>query len=111
MRGIPAALLDQRVTIQTKQVTRDGYGAEMIAWVDVATVWMQVEPVSGREYIAMRQAQSDVTHRFRMRHMTGITTANRLLWRGQAFAVTEVIDSDADRAVLELLGYAEEVPT
>lgn len=111
MSGIDAGLLDQRVTIQTKQVTRDAFLAEIIAWVDVATVWMQVQPLSGREYVAMRQAQSDVTTRFRGRYRAGITTAQRLVWRGVAYNITEVIEPDAARAVLELLAFAESTPT
>lgn len=111
MKGIPAALLDQRVTIQRKQVTRDAYNAEMVAWVDEATVWMQVQPLSGREYVAMRAAQSDVSTRFRCRYRPGITTAHRLVWMGRPFNIIEVIDTDADRAVLEMLTNAESVAT
>lgn len=111
MRGIPAALLDQRVTIQHKQVTRNAFGEEMIAWVDDSTVWAQVVPLSGREYIAMRQAQSDVSVRFRMRYIAGLTSAHRLYWRNQAYSIVDVIDTDNDGAVLEVLGFAETVPT
>lgn len=106
-----AGLLDQRVTIQSKSVTRDAYGAEVITWTDVATVWMQAEPLSGREYIAMRQAQSDITTRFRCRYRAGITTAMRLLWNSQPFNITEVIDRNGRKAELEILAFAETVAT
>lgn len=106
-----AGLLDQRVTIQQKSITRDAYGAEVITWTDVATVWMMAETLSGREYIAMRQAQSDVTTRFRCRYRAGITTAMRLLWRSQPFNITEVIDRNGRKAELEILAFAETVAT
>ena len=111
MNGIPAALLSERVTIEEKQTARDAYGAEMVAWVAVATVWAQVQPLSGREYVTMRAAQSDVSTRFRMRYRTGLTTAKRLVWRGVPHNILEVIDTDADRAVLEVLTSAESVGT
>jgi SPP1 family predicted phage head-tail adaptor len=106
-----AGALDQRVTIQSKTATRDAYGAEVITWSDVATVWMEAEPLSGREYIAMRQTQSDVTTRFRCRYRAGITTAMRLVWRTQPFNITEVIDRNGRRAELEILAFAEAVAT
>ncbi|MEN9807762.1 MAG: hypothetical protein RL756_2282 [Pseudomonadota bacterium] len=106
-----AGLLDQRVTIQSKAVTRDAYGAEVITWTDVATVWMMAETISGREYVAMRQAQSDVTTRFRCRYVSGLTTAMRLVWRSQPFNITEVIDRTGRRAELEILAFAETVAT
>ena len=31
--------LDRRILIERKSVTRDAYGAEVIAWTTVATVW------------------------------------------------------------------------
>lgn len=104
-----AGALRERVTIQQKIVARDSYNAEVITWAEVATVWMAVEPLSGREYIAARQAQSEVTTRFRCRFRTGITTAMRLLWGSQAFAIIEVIDPGARRAELEILAYGEAV--
>jgi SPP1 family predicted phage head-tail adaptor len=106
-----AGALDQRVAIQQKSITRDAYGAEVVTWVAVATVWMSAEPISGREYVALRQAQSDVTTRFRMRYRPGITTAMRLLWAGQTFNVTEVLIPGGARREIELLAFAETAPT
>jgi len=102
-----AGRLDQRVTIQSKSVTRDAYGAEVITWTDVATVWMEVQPLSGREYVAMRQAQSDVTTRFTARYRSGMTTAMRLLWRATPYNITEIIDQGAEQRSLEILAFAE----
>lgn len=106
-----AGRLNERVTIQQKSVVRDSDGSEAITWLDVATVWMQVQPLSGREFIAARQAQSDITTRFRCRYRAGLTTAMRLSWRGQAFAITDIIDRDAAGDELEILGYADTVAT
>lgn len=106
-----AGRLDQRVTIQAKQSLRDVDGSETITWIDVATAWMQVEPLSGREFIAARQGQSDITTRFRCRYRDGMTTAMRLMWNGQPYAITDIIDRDAAGEQLEIMGYADTVPT
>lgn len=111
MKSIAAALLSERVTLQEKSVTRDSFGAESVSWVNVTTVWAQAQPLSGREYVSMRAAQSDISTRFRLRYLPGITTAHRVLWRGVPHDIREVINTDADRAVLELLTTAEAVAT
>lgn len=107
-----AGRLNERVTVQTKQATRDEYGAELITWVDSATVWMEVEPLNGREFLVARQGQSEITTRFRCRWRSGITTTTtRLVWRAQPFSVVEVIDRNAARTELEILAFAETVAT
>lgn len=107
-----AGRLDQRVTIQVKTVTStDEFGAEVITWTDVATVWMNVEPLSGREYVAMLATQTLVTTRFRCRYRPGLTPAHRLLWRTVPYNITEVIESAGRKAEIEILGYAEAAAT
>jgi SPP1 family predicted phage head-tail adaptor len=107
-----AGRLNERVTVQSKDAVRDEYAAEVTTWNDVATVWMSVEPLSGREFLVARQAQSEITTRFRCRYRPGITTTTtRLVWRGQPFAIIEVIDPGAQRSELEILAFAETVPT
>ncbi len=106
-----AGRLNERVTIQQKSVLRETDGSEVITWVDIATVWMEVEPLAGREYLAARQAQSDVTTRFRCRFRAGLTTSQRLVWKGQPFNIKDVIELNARRTEIEIVGIAETVPT
>jgi hypothetical protein len=40
--------------------------------------------------------------------MAGITPAHRLLWRGQPYNITEVIE-DVRKQELQMLGFAEAV--
>lgn len=63
-----AGWLRHRVEILAKEASRDSFGAEVIAWVTVATVWASVEPLRGREYIEAKQGQVEVSHRVVMRH-------------------------------------------
>lgn len=98
-----AGKLRETVTIQQKSVTRDAYGAEVVSWSTVATVPAQVQPIAGREYVAMRQAQSVVTHRVRIRYTSGINTGMRVQWGGTNFDIVEAINVDARNRQLELL--------
>ena len=99
--------LNRRVTIQSKSVTRDAYGAEVITWAHVVEVWAAVLPVRGREYVALREAQADLTTRFVIRYRAGITPAMRVVYGDANYDIEEVIDAEDAHHVLELMARAE----
>lgn len=80
--------LDQQVAIQAFSETgRGAQGSRVGTWSTVATEWMEVAWVSGRELIALRSAGSEMTVRFRLRYREGLTALHRFVWRGQAFDI------------------------
>jgi SPP1 family predicted phage head-tail adaptor len=98
-----AGRLRESVVLQSKTVTRDAYGAEVITWTTQATVWADAQPLSGREYVAIRQSQSDISIRFRMRYLSGVNTGWRVQWRSRNYDIVEAIDVDARGEQLEIL--------
>jgi SPP1 family predicted phage head-tail adaptor len=99
--------MNRRIVIREKSVTRDAYGAEVITWGTVATVWAAVLPVRGREYVAMREAQADITTRFLIRYRAGITPAMQIQFDGTDYGIVEVINPGDARETLELMARAE----
>lgn len=97
-----AGKLDKRITIEQKKVTRDTFGAEVIAWVPVVNTWAQVQPVSGREYVEGRQLDEEVTVRVRMRYQSGITPAMRATLTGHIYDIVYVQDTNLDGRELVL---------
>lgn len=85
--------LRHRVTIQQKTQARTSMGAESDAWSDIATVWASIEPVSGREYYAARQEQSEVSHKVTIRYRRGVTPDCRLEYGDRYFEIETVIDT------------------
>lgn len=107
MRMLLAGQLNESVTVQSKTVTRDAYGAEAITWTTVATMPAAAEPISGREYLAMRAAQADISIRFRLRYRAGISPAMRVRWRNNNYDIVEVINPRAADRELQLLCRGE----
>jgi SPP1 family predicted phage head-tail adaptor len=102
--SIRAGDLRERITVQSKSVTRNSIGDEVVTWPDFATVWAQVEPLRGREFFAAAQMQSSVEVRFRIRYRSDLTVdAHRVLWRGVTYDIRSLIDVDGRRNVLELM--------
>ena len=98
-----AGRLDQRVTIERRQVGSGGLGQPSNTWVPLATVWASVEPLTGREFIQANTLQSPVAARVRMRYMAGITTADRVVHRGKTYSLEAVIDARSAREELVLM--------
>lgn len=87
----PAGMLDQRVTLQSKSVSRAANGEEVVTWVDVATLWAAVAQLRGREYFAAAQMQDAVDVKATIRYRSGVTRDQRLLWNGAPLDIVSVI--------------------
>jgi SPP1 family predicted phage head-tail adaptor len=84
--------LRHRVTIQRPTEVRDtAYGDVDLQWVDIATVWASVEPLSGQERIDAAQVAGQVTHRVIMRAQVvpKITPRERLRFKGRTFQIEQ----------------------
>lgn len=85
-----------RITFQRFSGAQDSYGDPLLAddseWDDVATLWAAIDPVSGREFYAAEQSQSEVTHKIRCRYCAGLQTAMRILYGPRKFRILSIID-------------------
>ena len=48
-----AGYLRKRVTIQQRSTVTDTFGGQSTSWVDIATVYAEITPMSGREWALM----------------------------------------------------------
>lgn len=85
-----------RITFQCFAGELDGFGDPLLAddsqWKDVATVWAAIDPISGKEFYAAEQSQSEVSHKVRCRYRHGITSAMRIKYGSRTFSILSVID-------------------
>lgn len=80
--------LRHRVTLQRFVKTQDPTtGLIRTEWADVATVWASVEPLSGRDFIAARAQQSEISARVVIRYREGIDSTMRVLHRGRIYSI------------------------
>ena len=70
--------LRRRITLQYPTRVTDGMGGFTETWVDAATVWAAIWPLSSREGLAAGQVAGEVTHRIRIRYRSGIRTSWRV---------------------------------
>lgn len=98
-----AGRLNRIVIIEKPCVTRNAIGDEIESWSPVGRVWASVQPLSGREFMIARQAQTEVTVRVRMRYYPGLKTNMRLRCGRSTFVIVSIIDEKLAGRWLEIL--------
>lgn len=95
----------RRLELQQEVRTPDGGGGYTVNWSTVATVWAEVEPISGRERFEAMRLQGEVTHRIVVRHRRDLTPDHtwRLRLGSRSFNVRAVINQGERDRFLELL--------
>ena len=80
------------ISIQTPVKSQDTHGQEVTTgWTNYATVRASHEPLVGREFFAAKQAQSEVTARFRCRYLAGVTPEMRVVFSGRTFDIKSAV--------------------
>lgn len=99
-----AGKLRHRVTIQEPVMVQNSEtGAVNKTWLDVATVWAEVSPLSAREFIAAQASQGEITTRITIRYRSGITRQHRIIFRGDIYNIEGVLpDPKSGREYLTL---------
>lgn len=95
--------LRHRVTLQRKEIAEDALKQQSEVWMDIATVWAAIEPLSGREYFAARQENADVSVKVVIRYLPGITAETRVVFDGGVFDVLSVINPEERNISLVLM--------
>lgn len=95
-----SGMLRHRVTLQRFQQGQDAYGGPVETWEDVATVWASLEAMSGREFFASQQAQSEVTQRIRIRYRPGVTADMRVVHGGRVFGIVAPLPDNRGRELV-----------
>lgn len=88
--------------------TGDGHGDPQEReqdWQDVATLWGNLEPLTGREFFSSDVRIGEVTHVVRIRHRAGIVPKMRLKMRGRVFQIEAVVNVNERDRELELYAF------
>ena len=108
MNALAAGRLNRRISLQRLISAQDSYGGPVESWVDIATVWASIEPLSGRELETAQRMASEVTHQVLLRHQpifndTREVAAMRVLYGKRIFNIHAALNPDEQNAVTMLL--------
>ena len=99
---IEAGKLRERVTIQQAAEARNSLGETTLSWATFSERWASVEGVTAREALGLGQLEISITHRVRLRYVTGLTQQMRLIWRGRTLEIVSLLEHN-NRSEHELI--------
>jgi SPP1 family predicted phage head-tail adaptor len=82
----------ERVTVQQATPTVNSIGESTLTWNTLTTVWAAVNGVSSSEALVDGQQESRITHRVRLRYITGLKHTDRFLWRGRILQIVSLLE-------------------
>lgn len=85
-----AGKLDRIIVIQRVTTTVDEYGTPQEGWSTVATIRAQRVKLTTEEFLRAFGSTSDAVAVFRIRHMDGLTLADRITCEGETFDLKSV---------------------
>ncbi|MDB4312004.1 phage head closure protein [bacterium] len=98
-----AGRLRHRLILQSKVVGRDSYGGAIITWTTQATVWGAIEPLSGNEYFAQDQIQSESKVRVVIRYHSTVDPEWRISHAGLYYDIQDVLNHDTRNRQITLM--------
>ena len=98
-----AGRLRHRLVLQSKSEARDAYGGAIITWSTQDTVWGAIEPLSGNEYFAQDQIQSESKVRIVIRYQANVDTTWRVSHNGLYYDIQDVLNHDTRNRQITLM--------
>lgn len=98
-----AGALRNRVVIQSKTVTPNSFGEEVISWSTVATLWAAIEPLQGREYLEGAAAGAEVTTKITVRYYPNLKPEMRATWGSHTYDILSVIEFRENKREIQLM--------
>lgn len=103
-----AGELREVITIQQQGTTTDEMGGNSQSnWTTFTTSYAKVTPVSGYEKFNYNQVYEKVEYKIALRHINGLTTKMRVLWRSKQYDITYIQNENG--RYRELILYCSEV--
>lgn len=85
-----AGKLTKTITIDRFTSTVDEYGTPIENWAEVATVRAQIIQATTEEFMRSFGVSSETAIVFRIRHLDGITLADRVTYQGRHHDLKEI---------------------
>ncbi|PIF22183.1 MULTISPECIES: phage head closure protein [Pantoea] len=87
-----AGILKHKIDLQSHEDVQDPVTGEITEiWETQASVWAEVAPLSGREFIAANAIQSEIRVRITIRYRDDVNSDWRILFRGQIYNIAAIL--------------------
>lgn len=85
-----------RLEIQENDYVDDAEGNAVEDWRTVRTVWGDIVPVSGREYLSANRDTAEITCKIYLRYLKNLTPRHRIVMKDHVYDIQSVIPDIAN---------------
>lgn len=101
--------LKKLIDIEEPTVTKTGTGSSVESWAAYkSNVWAAIWPVSAKERIQAGKQEMEITHRIRIRYMSGITADMRIKHGSSYFNIISIINVRTENRMIEILATEDQ---
>lgn len=83
-----------KVKIEKNTPVHASPGVDTPSWSTFATVWADIQPLTGKEFFTGAELQAEVSHQIRIRYLDGVTSKMRVVYNSRIFEIEAVINRD-----------------
>lgn len=87
-----AQQLQHRIELQRFTEVVNSYGERETFWSTFAEPFARIDPLAGREFFAAAAVQAEQTVKFTLRWRDDVLPADRIVWKGDAYNITAVLN-------------------
>lgn len=95
--------LRHRISLQQLTERQNHFGAVVSEWQDVAQLWAEIKPISGREQLQNAQIQSEITAQIWLRYRPDVKPTMRVLHQNQQYEIVAALNHQGRSTMLQLL--------
>ncbi|MFU0506647.1 phage head closure protein [Pseudaminobacter sp. NGMCC 1.201702] len=94
LQFIDPGRLRHELTVEECTYLPDSFGGHTETWVEIATLFAMIEPISARSVFGAGQSLETVTHRVTIRWRDGVRSGMRFRKQGRVFSIVTTHDPD-----------------
>ena len=98
-----AGTLNKRITIQYQTKVSNDMGGFIVTWVNAATVWAALWPLSATETVKSMQTSMVISHRIRIRYLSVLRPSWRLKFGEKFYNIVSIINPNERNEYLDLI--------
>lgn len=99
--------LKHRITFQELSQSQNEYGELVEEWLDIKTVWAEIKPVSGNQFFAAKQINSEISHNVYIRYRTDLKPSMRIKFKERVFDILYLMNMNEDNRIMQI--YCKEL--
>jgi len=98
-----AGMLNKRITLQYQTKVNNNMGGFVTSWVNAATIWAAIWPVSASEQVQSMQSTMTISHRIRIRYRSILRASWRIKFGLRYFNIVSIINQNEKNELLDLM--------